>query len=122
MKKNIITVLTLMLLSFGVSCYAAGYLGMKLPLPGSTIADTKTQGNTLCYVFAKVARQSKHCRKLVVTNTKVTAEPSNIKTNQFGRKIGGTWSEVWTVNACGTNVEVPIDFEYKRNGVMSTVK
>ncbi len=122
MKKNIVIVTTLVLLGLGVSCYAAGYLGMKLPLPGETITDTKTQGNTLCYVFSKVAKQSKGCRKLVVTNTKVISKPSNVVTNQFGRKIGGTWSEVWTVNACGTDVGVPIDFEYKRNGIMSTIK
>lgn len=118
MKKSFIILCTLLI---GLSCSAASYLGMKLPLPGASIADKKTQGNTLCYVFSRVAQKNKGCRNLKVTNTEVTKEPTDVKLNQFGRKVGGTWTEEWTVDACGTDVKVPIDFVYRRNGVMSTI-
>lgn len=38
MKKSFIILCTLLI---GLSCSAASYLGMKLPLPGASIADKK---------------------------------------------------------------------------------
>lgn len=118
MKKCFILIL---LLLFGLASYSVEYLGMRLPLPGDTAADMKTQANTLGFVFSRVARERKKCHKLSVVDTQVTKELSNVRYNQYKRRIGGDWSEEWTVNACGNEVIVPIDFQIRRNGVMSTI-
>lgn len=118
MKKYIILIFVLLI---GMSSFAVQYLGMQLPLPGKTIADTTTQANTLGFVFSKVAKEQTRCRKMTVINTNVTKELNGVKYNQNKRKVDGYWSEEWLINACGTNIVVPIDFQIKRNGVMSTI-
>ncbi len=118
MKKYFVLILLLLI---GMASYSVEYLGMRLPLPGATIADMKTQANTLGFVFSRVAREQKKCHKLSVVDTKVTEELSNVQYNQHKRKIGGNWNEEWTVNACGNEVVVPIYFQIRRNGVMSTI-
>lgn len=119
MKKYFVLFLLLLV---GMASYSVEYLGMRLPLPGDTAADMKTQANTLGYVFARVAREQKRCHKLTIVDTKVTQELSNVRYNQYKRRIGGDWSEEWTVNACGNEVVVPILFQIRRNGVMSTIE
>lgn len=118
MKKLLLAIVALFL---GTSCFAVQYFGVQLPLKGQTITDKRTQSIALGYVFAKLNKEVKHCRKFDIVNTKVITQPQNVVINKTGRKISGTWSEEWTVSACGENKVVPIYFENRRNGTMPIV-
>ncbi len=114
MKKFIILSIFMLV---GLSCVAAGYLGTKLPLNGDTICDVKSQANILGYVYSRTSQYAKKCHYFSLVDTKVTKNIENEKINVNGNRIGGTWQEEWTVNACGTKIVVPIDLEQKTNGI-----
>lgn len=118
MKKYLILILLLLV---GMSSFAVEYLGMSIPLPGESIANKIAQTSALGYVFSKVAQEQKKCRKLSIVDTKVTKKPENVQYNKHKRQIAGNWGEEWTVNACGANYVVPVDFEVTRSRVVPTV-
>ncbi len=112
MKKKILS--TLLIFSCGLASFAGGYLNTKFPLPGESIADHKAQINTIGYVFSYAARNVRGCNNFKVTDTKVTAELQNASYKN-GRLITGNWSEEWVVDACGINVNVPVDFKINKS-------
>lgn len=113
MKKYI----TLAIILFScLSCSAATYLGVKIPIQGETLSDTRVQNSVVSYVYAKVARANKGCRELNLASTKVVEKPTNVAYNKYGKQISGNWQEEWTVNACGQPVIVPVDFQVTRAG------
>ena len=112
MKKKIL--FTLFIFSCGLTSFSAGYLNTKFPLPGKSIADHKTQINTIGYVFSYAARNVRGCNNFRVTDTRVTAELRNAFRKK-GKLTAGMWSEEWIVDACGTTVTVPIDFEINKS-------
>lgn len=122
MKK----ILSFLLLTFifmpSTAVFARSYLGTELPLVGKTLLPQNMQAVVLGFVYSRVARDAKGCNKLMLSDTKVTKEKSNVEYNRYGNEIGGTWSEVWSVNACGMNVEVPVDFTTTKNGVKYDIK
>ena len=71
----------------------------------------------LGFTYSRASHAVKGCRKLMLSDTKVTKEKEGIEYDRHGREIGGTWSEEWTIDACGTNVIVPINFTTKKKGV-----
>lgn len=96
--------------------FARSYLGTNIPLTGSTLLPVNQQAVVLGYVYSKASSSVRGCRALMLADTKVTEEKKNIVYDRRGKEIGGTWTEEWTVNACGTSVVVPIIFTTKRNG------
>ncbi len=100
----------------GLTCSAAVYLGTRIPVVGQTISDKKVQGSIVSYVYAKVSRENRRCRDLQLIDTKVTAQPTNVKFSKYGKQVSGNWKEEWTVDACGQKMVVPIDFELSRSG------
>lgn len=106
MKKYILSILSIILFT-GV-CFASEY-NNQVPLPGNTVANTKLQYDTLMPVYMAVATKIKSCDRMSVVNTKVTREPYDLR-YQYGQTIGGKWEEVWYVNACQQQFEVPIKF------------
>lgn len=114
-------VLTLILFSC-LSCSAATYLGVKIPVLGETISDKRVQSSIISYTYNKVARQSRGCRELNLVDTKVVKEPTNVRYNKYGKQISGNWQEEWTVNACGRNFVVPVDFQLTTAGTRYIVK
>lgn len=114
-------VLTLILFSC-LSCSAATYLGVKIPVLGGTISDKRVQSSIISYAYNKVARASKGCHELHLVDTKVVNKPSNVKYNKYGKQISGNWQEEWTVNACGQKYIVPVDFQLTTAGTRYVVK
>ena len=69
--------------------------------PGGTIADITLQRDVLQGVMAAtVGRVSAKCKDVQVRNTRVTSLTS----------ISQPWTEVWTLGACGTPIDVEVHF------------
>ncbi|MCL2473867.1 MAG: hypothetical protein FWF23_03055 [Alphaproteobacteria bacterium] len=77
----------------------------KVPLPGKTQADARLQFDTLKNVYVSVGVLERDCNNFSVINTELVQELQE-----------GSWKEEWTVNACGTNVYVPITFIASKAG------
>lgn len=100
----------------GSACFAKGFLGTSIPLPGDSIVPPQAQSSPLSFAYGAVSSKTK-CTKLSFVTTKVLEKPKGVQNNQFGKPIAGTWSEEWKINACGVDYIVPIRFIYKRQGV-----
>ena len=116
MKKSLLSFIVLLMVCPTV-VFAQSYLGTELPLVGKTILPQNMQAVVLGFVYSKVAREAKGCRKIVLSDTKVVKEKENIEYNRNGREIGGNWSEEWTVYACGVKYVVPVNFTTTGHGV-----
>ena len=108
MKKLILYTTLASTLFLSTICSAAEY-NTRIPLPGSTVANEKLQYDTLMPVYMAVATKTKNCDKMSVTNTQVTKEPYDLE-YQYGQAVAGKWEELWSVNACQQQFEVPIKF------------
>lgn len=95
--KNLI--LSLIILFTGVAFAQTSNTGIKSPVPGDTLANTKLQYDTISSVYAAANMKVPSCNNLSIVNSKVLKQPSN-----------GNWQEEWVVNACGKKVFVPITF------------
>lgn len=103
MKKALFSLIAV--LSLTTAVFAYNY-DTNLPLPGSSIADTKLQENTLftAYMFAhRVAAAD--CKDFAIIDTAVSKE-----------RVDNKWQEVWTIKACTKTATVPINFELKEEG------
>lgn len=121
MKKSLVCFFALFMICPTV-VFARSYLGTELPLVGKTLVPMNMQAVILGYVYAQVARDTKGCKDIMLKNTQVVKEKSNIEYNRNGREIGGTWSEEWTVNACGAEHVVPLDLTTTGHGVKYDIK
>jgi hypothetical protein len=77
--------------------------GMKTAelAPGGTIADMTLQRDVLQGVMAAtVGRVSAKCKDVQIRDTRVTSLTS----------ISQPWTEVWTLGACGTPIDVEVHF------------
>ncbi len=69
--------------------------------PGGTIADATLQRDVLQGVMAAtIGRAPANCKDVQVRDTRVT----------FATAMAQPWTEVWTLGACGTAIDVEIDF------------
>lgn len=115
MKKLLVSGLLLLTFVTSSVCTAFGY-NTRTPLPGTTIADKKLQQDTLMSAYLAVGTiMTGSCRKMSVIDTKVTKEPYDVE-YQDGKKVAGKWEEVWTVNACQQEYDVPIEFILDKSG------
>ena len=121
MKKIFVCLFALFMVSSS-AVFAHSYLGTELPLAGKTQLPQNMQAVVLGYVYSKTARTIGGCKKFMLSDTKVTKEKVNIEYGRNGKEVGGTWSEEWTVNACGMDVVIPIDFTTTGHGVKYDIK
>ena len=122
MKKFFVFILFALL----INCFcnyvsAESYLGTRIPLSGETLLPKNMQAVVLGSVYSKVSQNVRRCRNINLVTTKVTKEKENVEYNRAGKEIAGNWSEEWTVNACGVDVIVPIDFYSTIHGVRSSI-
>lgn len=103
------------LLFIGTSALAKPELSYNLPLPGGTLGNEKLQYDTLMPVYTMAQIKVQDCGKFYVSNTKVTKQPYDLKTEN-GAYVDGKWEELWTVSACGKKVYVPVRFILDRTG------
>ena len=107
MKKLFIFLFGLSFL-IGSTVFAQGY-NTRLPLPGTSVANTKLQYDTLPPVYMAVGIKALNCNNMKVIDTKVTKQPYNLE-YRGQQVVGGHWEELWSVNACSKIYDVPIEF------------
>lgn len=112
--RNVIVFSLFLTSLLGMRVYASSN-GPKVPLPGKTIANTKLQVDTLMPAQLAASTVVKNCGKFTVTDTVVIQQPKDlvVENNMY---VGGNWREKWTINACGTNVYIPITFVMDNTG------
>lgn len=115
MKLILKNIMVGVLLFCGAAAFAKPELSYNLPLPGGTLGNEKLQYDTLMPVYTMSQIKVQDCPKYSVTDTKVTKQPYDLKTEN-GAYIDGKWEELWTVSACGKKVYVPIRFVLDRTG------
>lgn len=106
MNRTVFVIVAIALLA---SACSASSLDMKVPLKGGSVANTKLQYDTLMPVYTAVGTFVDGCKNMSVFDTKVTKEPYDLK-QENGTYVDGKWEELWSVNACGAEVAVPVKF------------
>ena len=102
MKKKVC--LALMLAGIATSTFAYTY-DTNLPLPGSSIAGTQLQQETLFSAYAFAHRIAPtDCTAFAITDTKVSKE-----------RVDNKWQEIWTIKTRSKTAYVPINFELRNN-------
>ena len=114
MKKYFLSSLILTLLFLASRNVFAGENGRRYP--GGSIASQLLQRDATMSVFAAVSVKIKNCTDLSVTDTKLEKMPEFNKIYNGQRYASSPWEEVWTVNACGKDVYVPVTFIPDDNG------
>lgn len=115
MKLILKNIMVGVLLFCGAAAFAKPELSYNLPLPGGTLGNEKLQYDTLMPVYTMAQIKVQDCQKYSVTDTKVTKQPYDLKTEN-GAYVDGKWEELWTVSACGKKVYIPIRFVLDRTG------
>lgn len=115
MKLILKNIMVGVLLFCSAAAFAKPELSYNLPLPGGTLGNEKLQYDTLMPVYTMAQIKVQDCQKYSVTDTKVTKQPYDLKTEN-GAYVDGKWEELWTVSACGKKVYVPIRFVLDRTG------
>ncbi len=121
MKKFICLIFCL---SIGLTCYSAGkqYLRTPIPVMGESIVPIDMQAMIIGATFRNASLKVKGCNKIELMNTKMEQQPVDLITDKRGRYISGNWNEIWSVNACGTNLDIPINFSVDKHGVVYDIK
>ena len=122
MKKIFVFILFALLITCGCNYVSAeSYLKTRIPLEGDTILPLNMQAPVLGVVYSKIAKITPSCKDILLTNTSVLQQKKNVAFNNYGKEIAGDWKELWSVNACGINYSVPIDFSTQKSGVKYNV-
>ena len=96
------------ILSVGIVLAKTSY-NIKVPLPGTSKANTKLQADALIPVYTAAAVKVPNCNKFSIYDTAIIKQPYDL-IKQDGKFVSGFWEEQWAVRACGQNVYVPIEF------------
>ena len=112
--KRILLGLLLFVMSVGM-VYAKVTYNVKLPLNGVTKANIKLQGDTLMPVYTAASIKVPSCNKLSITDTAILKQPHDL-IKKGDKYVSGSWTELWTVKACGQNVYVPVEFVLDSEG------
>ena len=77
------------LLFCSAAAFAKPELSYNLPLPGGTLGNEKLQYDTLMPVYTMAQIKVQDCQKYSVTDTKVTKQPYDLKTEnlEYDRRI-----------------------------------
>lgn len=106
MKKIIVLLLLLVIQTPAIS---KGY-DMTVPVTGDCIADDKLQFLVTDDIYKKLSKKFPDCFDYSITDTQIIKYPYDTR-QKNGRYIKGYWDELWTVNACGAKVQIPVSFE-----------
>jgi hypothetical protein len=87
-----------------------GKMTMTALLPGSSIADLMLERDAIFYArMAMTKLAPKDCKDIRITDTRFLAYGETSPKTLPGRD-NRTWTEEWTVRACGVNGVVPMHF------------
>ena len=108
MKKFLKGFLLILPIVLSNNCIASDF-NYNVPLPGGSIANSKLQYDTIMPVYASVGTIARKCQKMRIVNTQVIITPYDLKI-QNNKTVGGKWEELWTVEACSKQYDVPVKF------------
>ena len=94
--------------------YAGKQVGLRavVGLPGATITDVKTQHGAGLAMLTGDKQRNPACKALEIVNTDVVTRP---------QQAGDSWTERWTVYACGKLIPHTVVFTPDNQGVVSHV-
>ncbi|MGE0734977.1 MAG: hypothetical protein AB7G15_03435 [Alphaproteobacteria bacterium] len=92
--------------------FAGRQVGLRavVGLPGTTITEVKTQHAAGLAMLTADKQRNPTCRTLEISNTELTARPL---------QAGASWTERWTVYACGKSITHTVEFTPDSQGVVS---
>jgi len=92
--------------------FAGKQVGLRavVGLPGTTITEVKTQHATGLAMLTVDKRRNPACRSLEIADTELIARP---------QQVGASWTERWTVYACGKPIAHTVVFTPNPNGDVS---
>ncbi len=109
MMKKVIIILLIILTA--QSAFAKGY-DMSVPLEGDSIASDDLQTQVLKELYSIISKKNAYCFDYSIKNTQLLQYPYDVK-KKNGKYIKGYWKELWSVNMCEKNIQVPVNFEIK---------
>ena len=115
-RKILVLTTSFVLFMLSVShVFAEKSFNINVPLPGKSIANPKLQYDSLMGVYAAVGAIDQNCDNFSVIDTAVIVSPQNL-VSKNDNYVAGDWKELWTVNYCGKNAQVPIKFILDEQG------
>ena len=102
-------------------CQASFAFDMSLPVEGQSIANDSLQYEVLNKIYPITAKLDPLCSDHRVSNTQVIHYPYNVKKKK-GKYVDGYWKELWTVNYCSKNVQIPVTFQIKKNKMLFNIE
>lgn len=100
-------------ISFAVNnVYAANVYDMSTPLEGQSLASDFLQKDVLKKVYSIAAKQNSLCTDFKISDTQLLHFPYDAE-KKDGKYVKGYWKELWTVNYCGENIQIPVTFVIK---------
>lgn len=108
MRKFLFLILFLFV---GQSSFA--YFDMSTPVEGNSIATDDLQYKVLEDMYELVYPLNPICTHYKVKNTQIIHYPYDVKKKK-GKYVKGYWKELWSIDYCGSSVQIPITFYIKK--------
>ncbi len=82
---------------------------MNTPVEGDSIANDTLQFNVINQLYKKLSVLNSTCYDYSIKNTQLLHYPYDVK-KKNNKYVKGYWKELWTVDICGSYVQIPITF------------
>lgn len=92
---------------------AFAHFDMTTPVEGDSIATDNLQTKVLEDVYELVFPLNPKCTDYRVKDTQIIHYPYDVQKKK-GRYVKGYWKELWSVDYCGSVVQIPITFYIKK--------
>ncbi len=85
------------------------YYDLTTPVDGKSIADDNLQFKVMKSLYKIYAEEYPACSDYSIKNTQIIHYPYDVKKRK-NKYIAGYWKEMWTLNVCGTPMQIPVTF------------
>lgn len=100
------------LLIFLIGQCSFAHFDMSTPVEGSSIASDDLQFEVLEDIYEIVYPLEPTCTDYFIKDTQVVHFPYDVKKKK-GKYVKGYWKELWSVDYCGSVIQVPVTFFIK---------
>ncbi len=105
LKKICLSVITVFFSSLGVNAH----YNMNTPVEGASIANDILQFNVMKRIYENLSVKNPSCYAYSIKNTQVLHYPYDVK-KKNNKYVKGYWQELWTVDVCGSYMQIPVLF------------
>ena len=88
---------------------------LSVPLEGNSIANDTLQFNTAKEIYKRLYSLYPACLHYSVSDTQIVHYPYDVKKKK-DKFYSGYWKELWSIDACGYIIQVPVTF-YMKKGI-----